>query len=199
MADTIKENEEGILEVYNEKGEKVGTQSFRKNHRTKNRKTRTVTKKVTERLHVLTPKLRKTICELALEGETITSIARKIGKTRLVLYRWFANHPDFRKEFEGFKKVRALHYEEEMLKIIEKTEKKSQVPVSKFKFDSYKTLGEINNPERFSKKTTIEGSEDKPIKIVFQTGIDRSEKKELKDVKSELLAIEAEESEEKSS
>lgn len=183
MPDIIKENKEtGELDVYNEKGEKIGTQSRKEGHIKKTRKTRVVHHVGREIVNVLTPEIKKRVINLALEGKSITDIAKEIGKARLVLFRWFINHPEFRKDFDEAKKVRSYYIEDEMTELVKNTKKKNDVPVNKFKFDALKTLGEINNPDRFTKKQQITESNTKPIQIIFSTGIDRSVKKELKDI-----------------
>jgi len=190
MGDKIRENEEGEIEVYDgETNKKIGTQSRKKDHIRKTRKTKIKTTTVVkERIRILTPKLKNAILNLALEGKTVTRIASEIGWPRKVLYEWLRAHHEFRKEFEASKKIAAYNYEDKMEELVEKTQKKSHVIVNKFKFDSYKQLAEIANPERYGKKTTVEGNPDKPIKIIFDTGItrtpveDKTKKKEVKDV-----------------
>ena len=179
MADQIRTNPEtGDIEVFNDKGEKIGTQSRKKGSNKKNRKTATidVTPKIRSKavINVLDSGTKKRVLDYALEGKTITAIAGEIGRSKRVLYTWLASHHEFRAEFEGRRKVAAYRFEEQMEDLVEKTSKKSHVTVNKFKFDALKQLGEISNPARFGKKTTLEGNSDKPLKIIFDTGIDRS-------------------------
>ena len=107
------------------------------------------------------------------------------------MYRWLSKHHEFRKEVYAAEEAGAFYFRDKYRDTVENLADEDDVQVAKVKLQGYEKLASWANPQKFGHKKIIEGSEDKPVRIIFDTGITREmpeelEKKSEKEVESEV-------------
>jgi len=122
------------------------------------------------------------VLECAFEGLPPRKIAERLGVDTKVIRAWLTNHKDLR---EGYNEARRQFFEEQMEAIADNAKGPG---ADRIKFDVYKHLVEMNNPELKDGKNKEAGQPN--IQIVFNTGIDR--KKPIQEIPN--LSVETEES-----
>lgn len=116
-----------------------------------------------------TAELAAQVLDLYAGGTSLAKIARLPGMPPVAsLYRWHRENEDFRSEISKAKRTRALVAEEKASEIAETAESldKDSVPGARLAFDIHKWGSEVNDPETYGKRTTIQGDQSRPI--VFQ-------------------------------
>jgi len=119
------------------------------------------------------------ICALVREGKTLKTISELPNMPSLhLIYAWRNHYPDFKKGLEEAKQDRADYFHDKAAEAVEEVAEKEDVPVGKFKFDSYLKLAEKGNPREYGQKTQIEGQQG-ALQIVLHTGIVREKQEPI--------------------
>lgn len=128
-----------------------------------------------EAIQLYKPELAEKILNLYISGMSLNTISKQPEMPcYATLLRWIQNRSDFREEFEAARKARAVHLEEMALRAAEEAEQldgKDRAALGRLKFDAYKWGAEVNDSQRFGKKTTVEGNPDRPITFTVVTGV----------------------------
>jgi len=124
------------------------------------------------------------VCQRIADGVKISDIAKAPGfPTASTIARWTMQHPLFKMKFKMARRAIAMKCAEKMLDVAEvDLEKgtvgyiqKDEAPGKKIQMDTLKWLAEKSDSEFFTTKhVTHHGDEEKPIKFIIETGIDRS-------------------------
>jgi len=128
---------------------------------------------------------RNEMVDLVIRGKTVQEIARALDVDHKQIYRWYALDPSVKEDIDKGRQARAYYFENQIHELLEATTKKSHVAVAKLKLDGYTRLAKWSNPDKFSEKKIVEGNADKPIQLIFQTGVDRSPPKEVESTTEE--------------
>ena len=120
------------------------------------------------------------ICDKLLayyvEGNSLLKISKMEGMPGYAtIMRWLRDHPDFKKQYDNARELRAIHYEEKALEAAEDAKWKDDTPAQRLKFDAYKWAAEVHDGTRYGKKTTVQGDPNKPITFTVVTGVPASE------------------------
>jgi hypothetical protein len=118
-----------------------------------------------------TPSIAENVASLYAEGKTLAAIGRipdmPAAKT---LYRWLHKHPEFREQLDSARIARAFQDEDEARDALGEDDP-DKAGLARMKFDGFMALAAVNHPERYGKRTTVQGDQSKPIRFVIQTGV----------------------------
>jgi hypothetical protein len=119
------------------------------------------------------PLLAEEICAGLLEGHGIMATLKAVGMS----YREYCNmrrvYPDFAEMVEQARRDRAELFFDKLEEVAETTPAvEEDIALGRLKADVYKHMAEVSSPERFGKKTQIQGKIGIGI-IKVDTGIDR--------------------------
>lgn len=113
------------------------------------------------------------ICQKIREGATMKVIGDDPSLPSLtVVHYWRRNNASFDEEIKLARKDRAEYYHDKVLDIADEVVDKDDVPVARFKADSYKWAAEKGDPASYGNKIEHTGSNVAPT-IVVMTGIAR--------------------------
>jgi len=144
--------------------------------------------KLEKKKYTFDGRIARRIVEWIMKGKTVTEVSRMDGypNPHIISY-WGKDNSVFRKQLAAAKEVRAELLADEALETARALEHKSMAQVVKVKCDVLKWRAERDSPAQFAPRKVIEGSEDKPIRIVVETGIRREldDAKKVIDVESE--------------
>ncbi len=101
----------------------------------------------------------------------IQAICVKMGVGFRTFQYWMKHQPHFREMIEGTHQMRAMLLEEEAMKAVHCDDGKDDVPGARLRFDAAMALAAVNNPNKYGKKTVVEGNSDKPIVFRVVTGV----------------------------
>jgi hypothetical protein len=138
------------------------------------------------------------ICQKVREGQTLKSIACEPDLPDLaIIHYWQRSNPQFSEEIKLARQERAEYYHDRVVQLADEVVDKDEVPVARFKADTYKWAAEKGNPERYGQKTQVSGSiENKVSMIVLNTGIKRAKPDvEVEVTKKEEIETDIEDSE----
>ena len=123
------------------------------------------------------------ICQAIREGSTLKKLHDNPNfPNATVINYWRRNNMQFDEEIKQARKERAEHYHDKVIEIAEDCVDKDDVPVAKFKSDSYKWAAEKGDPGSYGTKVEHSGSNVAPA-IVVVTGIKRaSEEAQIEDI-----------------
>lgn len=108
------------------------------------------------------------ICEKVVAGEgSVKTIVESFGIPYSIYSFWRKTIPGFRKMVDEAKKDRADAFQDKALE----TSEKSQDP--KLMIDTLKWAAEVDNPEKYGKKTQVTAKVETVSKIIIDTGIRR--------------------------
>jgi hypothetical protein len=130
-------------------------------------------------VHVQTPcvyseHMAQTICELIAGGASISAICAMDGfPSYSQLARWRVRYPDFGREYDVARSMRAEVMHDRILETIGESIDADDVAVAKLEFDKLKYLASVNDPDRFGNRVKHSGDKDQPLQFIIDTGIRR--------------------------
>lgn len=122
------------------------------------------------------PEVCDKILALYVEGNSLYKIADMEGMPAYnTMLKWLKDRPEFKKQYDTARELRAIHFEEKALEAAERATCKDDTPSQRLKFDAYKWAAEVHDGARYGKKTTVQGDPNKPITFTVVTGVPASE------------------------
>ena len=113
------------------------------------------------------------VCQKIREGATLKQIGDDPSLPSLtVIHYWRRNNASFDAEIKLARKDRAEYYHDKVLDLADDIVDKDDVPVARFKADTYKWAAEKGDPSSYGSKIEHTGSNVAPT-IVVMTGIER--------------------------
>lgn len=159
-------NKKYLLTQYNEKAGHFETYDIRSGELVAANSVVTVFEK-----YIYSDEISEHICHKLAEGLSLSDISKLKKMPSLpTIYRWQAVFPEFRNKIRAAKKMRAEVYRDKALAEVENAHTKDDVPIAKFKFDSYMKLAERDNPDDYGSAVQA-GSGGVSLQIVVSTGI----------------------------
>ena len=114
------------------------------------------------------------ICQSIREGATMKQLGDDPSLPSLtVIHYWRRNNASFDEEIKLARRDRAEYYHDKVLDIAAECVDKDDVPVARFKADTYKWAAEKGDPGSYGNKIEHTGSNAAPT-IVVMTGISRT-------------------------
>jgi len=129
------------------------------------------------------------IVEMYLAGFSLQQVAKQPGMPRYqIILRWIKAHEEFRRMFEEARSIRAIHYEEKIIELVDKEKvSKQEVPWKKTQIDAYKYLASVASPESHGNRMTHDAASGSGLTLNVVTNVpDRAEVK-VKQKKEEKL------------
>lgn len=119
-----------------------------------------------------TPEIREAICDMYIAGKSLHAISAIEGMPSYgSILRWMKECEDFRKAIEAARLLRATHFEEMALEAAHEPNDKDDVPAARLRYDANVWAAEVNNPQQYGKKTTVQGDASRPIVFQVSTGV----------------------------
>lgn len=127
--------------------------------------------------HIYSVEIADAICNLVREGRTYEEVSSMEGMPALhLIFKWRSTHPDFAKRLKDARRDRATLHHDKAVEVLKDSDTmdKDDVPVAKFRFDSYLKLAERGSPEEYGQShKQAPGSGGAATMIVINTGISR--------------------------
>ena len=109
-----------------------------------------------------------------IEGKSLLAISKLDGMPSYSgIMKWARTNDEFRNKLLAARVTRALAMEDKILQLSEDAGDlhKDDVNAYRLKFDAMKWMAEVNDPNTYGKKTTVQGDPNKPIQIIVKTGV----------------------------
>lgn len=135
--------------------------------------------------------LQEQILDAVAGGLTLHRVSKLPGMpSYMTILRWAKERTDFREALLAVRTVRALHMEDQALELVERTDgmDPKDVAAARLKFDILRWGTEVNDPEVFGKRTTVQGSVGHQITFIMQTGVPAPEKAAIELTADGLIA-----------
>lgn len=106
------------------------------------------------------------------EGMSLHAISRVTGMPAYAtLLKWVKNNGVFRDKLDGARIARALHFESKAIDEADAATDAKDTPAQRLKYDAAVWAASVNDPERYGKRTTIQGDMSRPLQFVIMTGV----------------------------
>lgn len=108
----------------------------------------------------------RAVTDLYAEGHSVAKISAMEGMPAVAsIYRWRRDNADFREALNAARESRAFSAEEAIAELAEKAEglHKDDVAGHRLAFDAHSWRAGVNDPEKYGKRTTIQGDQSRPI------------------------------------
>jgi hypothetical protein len=121
------------------------------------------------------------ILDYYLAGMPLYKVATLPGMpSQGTIWRWLRDHPTFRERINACRRIRAMQHEEQAIAVaIDPGLGKDDVPAARLAHDAHRWASEVNDPETYGKRTTIQGDASKPIVFKVVSHIPESEQDRL--------------------
>lgn len=138
-----------------------------------------------------TPEIQELILDEVAAGATLHQVSRMPGMPSYAsIWKWSRERDDFRNALIAVRATRALRLEDQALELAERAEDldPKTIPGARLKFDILRWGTEVNDPEVFGKRTTVQGSVGHQITFIMQTGVPAPEKAAIELTSDGLIA-----------
>lgn len=127
------------------------------------------------------------ILDLYLQGMPLYKIAAMEGMPcQGTVWKWMRDMPHFRERITACRRIRAMQHEEQALAVADPNLGKDEVPAARLAHDAHRWAAEVNDPEVYGKRTTIQGDATKPIVFKVISHIPESEQDRLDKAPAEV-------------
>lgn len=124
---------------------------------------------------IYSDEIAQAIYSLVLEGHSFTKISQMDGMPSMTtIATWRSVYPEFNKRLKAARKYRADLYRDKAEDVLDAAADKDDVPLAKFKFDSYMKLAEKDNAEEYGQASTASGN-GLALQMIINTGIVRDD------------------------
>lgn len=126
------------------------------------------------RSYPFNPEVAARICEEVTKGKTVEKIGQIKGfPPSWQIRAWCRYEQGFKEAMQEARKDRSEYFHDKVIEEAEACKLKSKVGPAKVKIDAYKWAAEKGDPQNYGRKTVVEGNEDRPVRIIVDTGIRR--------------------------